>query len=116
MTTPEIARSSPEGPPPPAPPGAGARAGQLAALVGGALAMGVSPVFVRLAQDAGVGPFASAFWRVALALPVLYAWARLEERAEGAGARPTFTRAAVISGVLFGGDLLFWHVSILQTT
>ena len=44
-----------------------------AALVVGALAMGVSPIFVRLAD---VGPFASAFWRVALALPALYAWTR----------------------------------------
>ena len=47
-----------------------------AALVGGALAMGVSPIFVRLAD---VGPFASAFYRVFLALPVLYAWMRVEE-------------------------------------
>ena len=47
-----------------------------AALVAGALAMGISPIFVRLAD---VGPFASAFWRVALALPVLCAWMRFSE-------------------------------------
>ncbi|PSC07023.1 EamA/RhaT family transporter [Alsobacter soli] len=111
MTSPDIARPAAT-----APDAASGRAGALSALVGGALAMGISPVFVRLAQDAGVGPFASAFWRVALALPVLYAWARLEERAAGAGAKPTFTRPAVVSGLLFAGDLLFWHVSILQTT
>ncbi|WP_406854768.1 DMT family transporter [Alsobacter sp. KACC 23698] len=116
MTTPDLARTSSDPLAPAAIPQAAGRAGPLAALVGGALAMGISPIFVRLAQDAGVGPFASAFWRVALALPVLYAWARLEERAAGSGGRPTFTRAAVISGVLFGGDLLFWHVSILKTT
>ncbi|MDX7953779.1 EamA/RhaT family transporter, partial [Lichenihabitans sp. Uapishka_5] len=40
----------------------------VAALVVGAVAMGLSPIAVRLAD---VGPFASAFWRVALALPVL---------------------------------------------
>ena len=39
-------------------------AAPFAALVLGALAMGISPVFVRLAD---VGPFTSAFWRVALA-------------------------------------------------
>ena len=49
----------------------------VATLVIGAIAMGVSPIFVRLAD---VGPFTSAFWRVALALPVLYAWMRLSER------------------------------------
>ena len=44
-----------------------------AALVAGAVAMGASPIFVRLAD---VGPFSSAFWRVTLALPLLYAWMR----------------------------------------
>jgi len=43
-----------------------------AALCLGAVAMGISPIFVRFSA-ADVGPFASAFWRVALALPVLYA-------------------------------------------
>ena len=113
MSAPEAARSEPL---PLAPGVASGRAGALAALIGGALAMGVSPLFVRLASDAGVGPFASAFWRVALALPVLYGWALLEERSAGAGARPTFTKAAVVSGLLFAGDLLFWHLAILKTT
>ena len=48
------------------------------ALVLGAVAMGISPIFVRYA-NADVGPFASAFWRVFLALPILYAWMRIEE-------------------------------------
>ena len=43
----------------------------LAALVLGAIAMGASPIFVRLAD---VGPFASAFWRMALAIPFLWGW------------------------------------------
>ena len=47
------------------------------ALVLGAVAMGVSPIFVRLAD---VGPMASAFWRVALSLPLLWAWAAWEAR------------------------------------
>ena len=33
------------------------------ALVGGAVAMGISPIFVRFAE---IGPFTSAFWRVGL--------------------------------------------------
>ncbi len=82
------------------------------ALVAGALAMGVSPILVRLAD---VGPFASAFWRVALALPVLYAWMRLSERGE---ARPhrRYSRATIWAGLAFTGDLFFWHLSIVNTT
>ena len=60
------------------------------ALVVGAVAMGASPTFVRLAD---VGPFTSAFWRVALALPILYAWMRFAER-DGAP-RPILPRRAI---------------------
>jgi len=42
-----------------------------AALVAGAIAMGASPIFVRLAD---VGPQASALWRTLLALPALWLW------------------------------------------
>src|SRR5271157_5753536 len=75
----------------------------LAALVAGAVAMGASPIFVRLAD---VGPFTSAFWRVALALPLLYVWMRL---ADGPKAqRERFSNTAVLSGLAFAGDLFFW--------
>jgi drug/metabolite transporter (DMT)-like permease len=87
-------------------------AAPFAALAVGAVAMGISPIFVRLAD---VGPFASAFWRVALALPILYAWAR----ASDAGAREPgvrFSRAAILSGVAFACDLFFWHLSIVTTS
>lgn len=83
----------------------------VSALLGGALAMGVSPVMVRVAD---VGPYASAFWRVGLALPLLYLWAR----AAGPRAiRETFAlRAVQIAGVLFAADLFFWHLAIMNTT
>src|SRR4029079_18436191 len=58
------------------------------ALVGGAMAMGISPIFVRFAE---VGPFTSAFWRVGLALPALWLWSYLEGRGEpvrATGSRP----------------------------
>ena len=89
-------------------PAAGRGAAAFAALVGGAMAMGISPVFVRLAD---VGPFASAFWRVALALPALYAWMRWEGDAGGR----RFGLPVVLAGLAFTGDLLFWHASILRT-
>ena len=57
----------------------------LIALLGGALAMGISPIFVRFAAADGVPAFASAFWRVALAIPLLYVWALAEERQAGTG-------------------------------
>jgi drug/metabolite transporter (DMT)-like permease len=81
------------------------------ALVAGAMAMGVSPIFVRLAD---VGPFTSAFWRVTLALPVLYVWMRIAER-DGAPSN-SFSRATILSGLAFAGDLFFWHLSIVSTT
>jgi drug/metabolite transporter (DMT)-like permease len=86
-------------------------AAPLAALVAGALAMGVSPIFVRIAD---VGPFASAFYRVALALPALYAWARFSD-AKAAPVRP-FTLPTILAGLAFTGDLFFWHLSIVTTS
>ena len=87
----------------------------LAALLVGALAMGISPIFVRLAD---VGPFASAFWRVAGALPLLWAWAAVEARVAGEPLSAAFRldRAIFLSGLTFAADLLFWHLAILHTT
>src|SRR3974390_21790 len=82
-----------------------------AALVAGAVAMGASPIFVRLAD---VGPFTSAFWRVTLALPLLYAWTLLADGQEGGGQR--FSKAAMLAGLAFAGDLFFWHLSIVHTS
>lgn len=81
------------------------------ALLAGAIAMGVSPVFVRFAD---VGPFASAFWRAALALPLLAVWARIERPAGTAA--PRWNKATLAAGVLFAGDLFFWHLAIMNTT
>jgi len=88
----------------------------LLALLGGALAMGVSPIFVRFAAADGVPAFASAFWRVALALPLLYGWALAEERKAGTGPKPTMNKAIFLAGLLFAGDLLCWHIAILNTS
>lgn len=84
------------------------------ALLAGAFAMGASPIFVRLAE---VGPFTSAFWRVALALPALWLWARLEGAGQVGGPVPRSARIAVaIAGLLFAGDLIFWHLAIVNTS
>jgi drug/metabolite transporter (DMT)-like permease len=88
----------------------------LLALFGGALAIGSSGIFVRLSQT---GPTATAFWRGALALPLLAVWALLERRVQPAAARsarvwrePLFLWA----GVFFAGDLALWHWSLLLTS
>src|SRR3954468_15525888 len=86
------------------------RAGALVALVTGAIAMGASVLFVRWAD---VGPYASAFWRVFLALPFLWVRMRLENRSAG---WPRLDRAVLLAGLLFTGDLFFWHLAILGTT
>ena len=90
----------------------------LAALIAGAVAMGISPVFVRHAE---VGPFVSAFWRVTTALPVLAVWAWFETRSAaktGTQARrlTNFSQPVLLAGLFFAGDLTFWHLSILNTT
>jgi drug/metabolite transporter (DMT)-like permease len=89
----------------------GRGAAAFAALILGALAMGASPIFVRLAD---VGPFASAFWRVFLALPALWLWMRLSERGEAPQRR--FSLPVILAGLAFTGDLLFWHSAILRTS
>jgi drug/metabolite transporter (DMT)-like permease len=86
------------------------RAVAFAALVFGAIAMGASVLFVRWAD---VGPYASAFWRVFLALPFLWVWMRIENRS---AAWPRLDLALVLAGLLFTGDLFFWHLAILGTT
>ena len=92
-------------------PPASPQAAAFLALLAGATALGISPVFVRLAD---VGPFASAFWRALLALPVLYVWMRVEDR--GRAVRPGLALPGVLAGLFFAGDLFFWHLSILNTS
>jgi drug/metabolite transporter (DMT)-like permease len=85
------------------------------ALLLGAVAMGISPIFVRFAD---LGPFASAFWRVAGALPLLWAWATWEARSAGASSSAVFRfdRAVIAAGLTFSADLLLWHLAILNTS
>lgn len=83
----------------------------LTALIAGAVAMGISPVFVRIAE---VGPFTSAFWRVFGALPFLWLWAILE--AKSLPVTKGWSPAVVIAGLLFAGDLIFWHLAISYTS
>lgn len=82
----------------------------MAALLAGACAIASSALFVRVSET---GPIATAFWRVALALPVLWAWslARGGHWAAFGGHRAPL----VAAGLAFAADLAVWHWSILLT-
>lgn len=83
------------------------------ALLLGGIIMGFSPVFVR---EAEVGAFASAFWRVLFAIPVLYLWVLWEAKRNNQTLKLKFSKPAILAGLMFAGDLSFWHLSILNTT
>ena len=85
----------------------------LTALFAGACAIGTSAVLVRLSD---VGPVSSAFWRVALAVPVLWLWARATDGAGGRDAPAGSGRLLLLAGFFFAGDLAFWHWSIVLTS
>lgn len=86
----------------------------LAALFAGAAAIAFAPIFVRVSE---LGPTATAFWRVAFAVPALYAWLACEGRVS---IRPpesaTGRGGLILAGVFFAADLAFWHWSIKLTS
>jgi drug/metabolite transporter (DMT)-like permease len=78
------------------------------AALAGALAIAFSGILFRLAE---VSASTGAFFRCLYALPPLWLLARLEDRRYGA--RPARTRGlAVVAGVFFAVDLIFWHNAI----
>lgn len=87
----------------------------LAALLAGAAAIAFAPIFVRLSE---VEPSATAFWRMAFALPLLWLWKELERRNAPDNARPSPPEMLrlVAAGVFFAADLALWHWSIRFTT
>lgn len=89
----------------------------LALLVTGATAIGMAAVFVRLAET---GPCATAFWRLALAAPVFWAWLAASEGRRGTEAPTKLSTRdlaiLILPGVLFALDLGIWHWSIRLTT
>jgi drug/metabolite transporter (DMT)-like permease len=81
-------------------------------LIAGAVAIGFAPIFVRLAST---GPIATAFWRMAIAVPVL--WMFLRQRNDASSALVAFRSSLVwLAGVAFALDLAAWHFSIRLTS
>jgi drug/metabolite transporter (DMT)-like permease len=81
----------------------------LVALLTGAAAIGFAPIFVRWSE---VGPSATAFWRIALALPVLGLWMAAERRRLTAATSPADRKRLLLAGLFFAADLSVWHWSI----
>ncbi len=87
----------------------------LIAIFVGVGAISFSPIFVRLSD---LGPNAVAFWRLALAMPLLWMWMA----APGKGtvvARPASRSAylwLLVPGIFFAADLMLWHAAIGLTS
>jgi drug/metabolite transporter (DMT)-like permease len=76
-----------------------------------------SGTMVRLSD---VGPLATAFWRMALAIPVLLIWMAVEARGARSRVPHRATRAdfalLIAAGLLFGVEIGVWHVAIGYTS
>jgi drug/metabolite transporter (DMT)-like permease len=89
------------------------RSRALGALVLGGVLLGCSPILVRVSE---LGPVATAFWRLALALfPLTLLFAR--HRGEGPmPATPAEHVTAALPGMFLAGDLAAWHTSLHMTS
>jgi drug/metabolite transporter (DMT)-like permease len=85
----------------------------LAALFLGASAIASSALFVKVSE---AGPISTGFWRVFLALPVLWTWALYDMRVRPRPSSGSEVRLMALAGFFFAGDLAVWHWSILLTT
>lgn len=84
----------------------------LLALAAGALGIATSGIFVRLSET---GPVATAFWRGALALPLLALWSAWDRAPSQRASGPRDLRF-FWAGLFFAGDLGLWHWSLLLTS
>ena len=81
------------------------------ALLGGNLALAFGPWLVR---SADVGPSASAFWRMALAIPFLFLIAARTKQPLRLSRKALYW-TMILSGAFFALDLAAWHIGILKT-
>ena len=81
------------------------------ALLVGNLALACGPFLVR---NSGVGPVAAGFWRLALALPFLWAIAWMFRQPVHLPRR-SLTIAVALAAFFFAADLAAWHTGILLT-
>ncbi|MCC3860405.1 DMT family transporter [Pseudemcibacter aquimaris] len=86
-------------------------------LVLGGIAIGTSPIFMRFAD---VTPSSSAFWRLALSIPLLVIWQFIDIKKNTGqpmpGANKKDIKTFIIVGFLFALDLTLWHWSVQLTS
>ncbi len=82
------------------------------ALLLGNLALAFGPWFVRAAD---VGPVAAGFWRLALGVPMLFAFLLATRAHPLAGTRGLWG-LLILAGIAFAADLASWHIGLLHTT
>ena len=87
----------------------------LAALLIGASAIGLAPIFVRLSP---IGPVATGFWRVFLAMPVFFLLMdRGQLGKEGRQYDQNWKALAItLPGIFFGIDMALWNTSVAMTS
>jgi len=85
----------------------------IGALLLGATAIGTSALFVKVSET---GPVATAFWRVFLALPLLWMWSSLGQRGHHGAGFANARSLMIACGLFFAGDLAVWHWSIMLTS
>lgn len=87
------------------------------AILAGAACIGLAPIWVRYSE---IGPVATAFHRLFLALPFLWVWSGIDRRQSlkhPASPRPRpAMKWMALAGVLFALDMAFWHESLHHTT
>jgi drug/metabolite transporter (DMT)-like permease len=80
-------------------------------LLAGGCAIAFAPILVRIADT---GPVASAFWRCALAAPLLWLW--VYNLPSPSPSRHIPARYLIAAGLFFAADLGVWHWSIIYTS
>lgn len=84
------------------------RAWHFAALIGGNAALAIGPWFVRITD---AGPVSAGFWRLLLALPMLFILAKASGQRLGGFSRAVWA-AIALAGICFALDLASWHIGI----
>ncbi len=85
-------------------------------LFGSTLLVGFSGTLARLSE---VGPLGTAFWRMGLAVPVIFVWMAVEPGRTAGRRRPIGRLDYILlaaGGVLFGFEIGIWHWSLQFTS
>lgn len=83
-------------------------------LVIGGIFIGTTGIFMRYSE---ISPVSSAFWRFALAVPILWIWALATTARDQAQGRHThMSKVLLLVGVYFAGDIGILHVAFHYTT